>query len=147
MYSVVEASTGCYCSCIDGSLVPRRLSNSSAPALSFSDQHDHHPTSRTAMDPSTLVACFDASFSPNANIRIASELELRKVCCCRCSSVNCTCRFLADAVARDCLRGSLQKFVHTSTGYDGTRLCSSSAYRACHRRSCRLSACLNPPRQ
>jgi hypothetical protein len=31
------------------------------------------------MDPSTLVACFDASFSPNANIRIASELELRKV--------------------------------------------------------------------
>ena len=30
------------------------------------------------MDASTLVACFDASFSPNTNVRIASELELRK---------------------------------------------------------------------
>ena len=37
------------------------------------------PRAPARMDGSTLVACFDASFSPNTNVRIASELELRKV--------------------------------------------------------------------
>ena len=63
------------------------------------------------MDASTLVACFDASFSPNANIRIASELELRKV------SWGCVVNAKESHMLMEVL---FSNFIHTRADYNYT---------------------------